>query len=304
VIQTANIADLNLGATVSAVDLVGGYDLPQGGSGAIGQTQHLILKGLTNNVQIDIWQYIEQALITRLYRQSDGQPNKILIATKTVTPGTVWQGTTVLTMFAMVGEQFATVVQNDWYQSTDTLATTGQFEYLQAGKQLEGLADIDKAVVRDLTVPIGSKSFAETKPEGDNSNSFASTAYVDRAVENSGGGGGGVGGTDTYSTTEQLTNKVWIDGKPIYRKITQWTAVAVAVGAVPSLGAYSNFCPGADKITDGKLIWQTNQSSGSAAGVSYPALYISGTNFILRNDTSAAIAAGFVYYILLEYTKV
>ena len=184
VIQTANIADIMIGATVSAIDFVGGYDLPQGGAGNVGQMLHIILEGVTNGVRVHIWQLFEQSLITRLYRQTDGQPNKILIATKTVVPGTVWSGTTLLDMQAMVGEQFATVIQNDFYLSTGTLATTGQVEYLQAGQQFEGIADIDKAVIRDLTVPIGSNSFAQTMPEGDNSNRLATTAYADRAAKN------------------------------------------------------------------------------------------------------------------------
>ena len=32
------------------------------------------------------------------------------------------------------------------------------------------------------------------------------------------------GGSDVYSTTETLTNKIWIDNRPIYRKIIQATS--------------------------------------------------------------------------------
>lgn len=46
---------------------------------------------------------------------------------------------------------------------------------------------------------------------------------------------------EVYSTSEQKTNKVWIDGKPIYRKVINFTGTVSQInGADTILGSISN----------------------------------------------------------------
>lgn len=51
---------------------------------------------------------------------------------------------------------------------------------------------------------------------------------------------------DVYSTDETLTNKVWIDGKPIYRKVFEFANIPTAVGTATLLS--SNFPIPRDKV--------------------------------------------------------
>lgn len=46
-------------------------------------------------------------------------------------------------------------------------------------------------------------------------------------------------GVDTYSTTETLTNKVWIDGKPIYRRVFSYQST-IGAGATETLGTIND----------------------------------------------------------------
>ena len=111
------------------------------------------------------------------------------------------------------------------------------------------------------------------------------------------------GGTDTYSTTETLTNKIWVNGKPIYRKVIQINTIN-AGQTVISLDttnvdeyltiegmAYSqNDCVPIPKVHNNDFIYQIGW-------------------FIVKSTNSLIIEAGsstsgiIKGYAILEYTK-
>jgi hypothetical protein len=55
---------------------------------------------------------------------------------------------------------------------------------------------------------------------------YAQRSYVDKA--------------NSYSTTETLTGGTWIDGKPIYRKVTSYTSVSGSGGFTGLYGILEN----------------------------------------------------------------
>lgn len=107
---------------------------------------------------------------------------------------------------------------------------------------------------------------------------------------------GGASSPDTFSTNEVLTNKVWVDGKPIYRKV-------VNCGALPN-NATKAVPHGLSGVN---VIWV----GGSALGVSLPfaastaaetiMVWVDSTNINLRTgmDRTAYNPA----YVTFEYTK-
>ena len=176
--QNESLADVTVGQRVDSIDFVGGYNLQSTGASVLADFR---VTGVTTGKEIIVrmttasaQQGIHQIII-----------NAANIATKTVAISPVgnvntnWSGQTVFTVFEMIGEEFATVTRNDYAGRTDLVSTTTQVEFLAAGQQLEGIADIDKAVIHDLTIPVGAKAFVPTKPDWDNSNFPASTAYAD-----------------------------------------------------------------------------------------------------------------------------
>jgi hypothetical protein len=120
--------------------------------------------------------------------------------------------------------------------------------------------------------------------------------------------------TTTYSTTEQLTGEIWIDGKPIYQRVFTGTISAAAGNTITSLlpdGTVSTLV--SDQVRadlgDG---WVTtgNNSSGSNFGceiwwdkstVSPPAGR--GLGSVEMRAWSTAIKTNASYYVVLEYTK-
>lgn len=111
------------------------------------------------------------------------------------------------------------------------------------------------------------------------------------------------GAFDIYSETETRTNKVWIDGKPIYRKV-------VNCYPMPNNAAlnYSVSLPYHDMITfiSGVAVWEQSDiaiplpyaSSGSLD--SQVAYYYSGSNIIISTKSDRS---SFKCYVTLEYTK-
>ena len=101
---------------------------------------------------------------------------------------------------------------------------------------------------------------------------------------------------DVYSTDEVKTNKVWIDGKPIYRKVWYWQNVTS--GAKDNLASLH-----IDKIviinpviSEGTYIFQPYFSD-----TSYSRLLIDKSNWNLIWDKSAGTADWIV--LTIEYTK-
>jgi hypothetical protein len=107
---------------------------------------------------------------------------------------------------------------------------------------------------------------------------------------------------EMYSTSEIKTNKIWIDGKPIYRKVYNTTTVAGNNNI-----SISNISSNIESIIkmDGFII----QSSGNITSLSYYYtsndwcnLYYSANsdNIIIRCGTTASFGNT---YLIVEYTK-
>ena len=118
---------------------------------------------------------------------------------------------------------------------------------------------------------------------------------------------------DTYSETEVKTNKVWIDGKPIYRVVRHvWEGISPVSGYTwnSSNSTYTGqFTTNADVITDisallrvwngTKNLWsrQCGQGWNSA-----PNIIWQGNNEVYHNMSSSYGSNNSVY-IIIEYTK-
>lgn len=106
---------------------------------------------------------------------------------------------------------------------------------------------------------------------------------------------------EVYSTSEVKTNSIWIDNKPIYRKVVQTGALSGSVKnvahGISSLNIVINLYGIA--ITSGNAYYtiprvvntQTNQQIG---------LNANGTNITLDAGSNASFADSFV---IIEYTK-
>ena len=109
---------------------------------------------------------------------------------------------------------------------------------------------------------------------------------------------------DTYSTTETLTNKVWIDGKPIYRKVwevnvTKGTAYAIDISGLnmdiptniygfANLGSQSYFMPLNSSISSGFVL---------STAIRYK------SNIQIRINGDNISAGDYPVKVVLEYTK-
>lgn len=113
---------------------------------------------------------------------------------------------------------------------------------------------------------------------------------------------------DIYSLNEVKTNKVWIDGKPIYRKIVEYSNTST-IGANNSSTEIQiahnisnfNFCTETTLIRPSQYL-MFPQANGSTNVNKWTGIaYVNATNIIMRivNDTWSANT----WYIILEYTK-
>lgn len=111
---------------------------------------------------------------------------------------------------------------------------------------------------------------------------------------------------EIYSTDEIKTNKVWIDGKPIYRKV-----VSVNFPTSSSTATTNHNISNIDTVTDYELIWldtadskwyksykdTTGQYYVQADGISSTSVYVkSGSNYDWAKRTANR-------YAIIEYTK-
>ena len=110
---------------------------------------------------------------------------------------------------------------------------------------------------------------------------------------------------DVYSTTEVKTNKVWINGKPIYRKVVLWKP-----GVISSYGKQSDYnithnisnmdSPISCTVIAGNYIFPFITSNNS--GFSGTAVcYFYKTHLVLRVNNDSWIDT--TWYFTLEYTK-
>ncbi len=100
---------------------------------------------------------------------------------------------------------------------------------------------------------------------------------------------------DVYSTTETLTNKIWIDGKPIYRRVFVLTNQnGVSATYIDTLVSVV----GVQTSASGSQIPVTSAADSAAAGATLM-FYLSGTGYLLFNgEYEFAKFNGIV-----EYTK-
>lgn len=114
-----------------------------------------------------------------------------------------------------------------------------------------------------------------------------------------------VSGFDVYSTSEVITNKVWIDGKLIYRKV-------VSLGALPS-SAIKTVSHGLSGVTFTSVTGVMYASGAYTMNLpfGYPVdangysvgLQASSTVVEIRTGNSVYYSSGYVAYAILEYTK-
>ena len=107
--------------------------------------------------------------------------------------------------------------------------------------------------------------------------------------------------TDTYSTSETLTNKVWIDGKPIYRKV-------VDIGALPNATnkLVNHNITNLDRAVS--IYGQAQSSTGNLHPLPYSSptasqnieLYAGTIDVVIVTGSDRSNLTG---YIILEYTK-
>lgn len=109
--------------------------------------------------------------------------------------------------------------------------------------------------------------------------------------------------TDVYSTVETLTNKVWIDGKPIYRKVINFGAlpnattknVAHGISGLTAVITYEGY-----SYNSGTTTWLPLPYVGSVSGW---VTEISVTSTDLTIKTGANLSAYASTYVVMEYTK-
>lgn len=117
---------------------------------------------------------------------------------------------------------------------------------------------------------------------------------------------GGNGDIDEYSTTETKTNKVWIDGKPIYRKVVNF-------GALPNntTKSVAHNISNMETVVFANLIGYDNLSRGGncivmpyiGSDFAHSAgFYLNGTNVYCRSG--ASLSSSYPNsYATIEYTK-
>lgn len=109
--------------------------------------------------------------------------------------------------------------------------------------------------------------------------------------------------TEKYSTEETLTNKIWIDGKPIYRKVVDF-------GTLPNATSKNV----AHNISNLSNVVNIKGWTKRADGTTFPLPYESGSQInesmaLFSNNTNISIYCGVnrteftTTYIILEYTK-
>ena len=141
-----------------------------------------------------------------------------------------------------------------------------------------------------------------TSPAGTIDGSFEYFRYSSGATATLGGTRTVGYGTDTYSTTETLTNKVWIDGKPIYRKVVNF-------GALPNTTTKS-VAHGVTGATYFTSVTGIAKNAGAGTYLQIPlawpdanspvALWCDSTNVYMRTMVNNSTSSG---YVILEYTK-
>lgn len=116
----------------------------------------------------------------------------------------------------------------------------------------------------------------------------------------------------TYSTTETLTGDKWIDGKPIYRRVYEYTgksgseSVYLDTSLQNSISTLVNAygCRAKGSSTSSNLfipLPQYTLSSGSSGSMDVFTSIVVNTSGVRLNIANSIV--GTKYYVVLEYTK-
>lgn len=159
-------------------------------------------------------------------------------------------------------------------------------------------------------VTVHGRGSSTSKPAADSTN--AGYFYFDTTIgklqrsngtawEDCEGVGGGGSSEDVYAATETLTNKVWVDGKAIYRKVINFgtlpnsTTKSVAHGV--SGATFFTDCRGMCKRSDGTHLALPAAWPGAVSVACYPDS--TNVNIVTGGDLTAYTTC----YVVLEYTK-
>ena len=104
---------------------------------------------------------------------------------------------------------------------------------------------------------------------------------------------------DMYSTNEVLTNKIWIDGRPVYRKVYTGTITSISgleIGSISNFGNLVHIEGWSNQngyITSLLQYWDENLKSILQVGYQNGKVYLNTGGSFLNTD----------YTIIMEYTK-
>lgn len=104
-----------------------------------------------------------------------------------------------------------------------------------------------------------------------------------------------------YLLTEQVTNDLWVDGKPVYQKVVEIAALAAGVNNTPhgiqTLDTLVDVRVMVSNGTNQRLLGYANPTAANSAAVDVDA-----TNIVIT--TGAGFGANYEGYAILFYTKV
>lgn len=105
---------------------------------------------------------------------------------------------------------------------------------------------------------------------------------------------------NVYSTNEVKTNKTWIDGKPIYRKV-------LVINNLPNntSTSYAHSISNIDLIYIEKAFWSLSDGACGpipqyVASSEVTSVYVNKTNVVITANVNYSTRKG---YVVLEYTK-
>lgn len=194
-----------------------------------------------------------------------------------------------------VDELPSSEIENIIYRLQDTTSTYHAGDY--ANQQTEQLAKYDD-------IPDVSKKpniFTGTQAEWDDLTIEEKEDYeIVNITDDTTDDGGGEAYIDYYSTSETKTNKVWIDGKPIYRKVLVRTTDASGTGEL-TMGTIDNFAQLVNITTI------TDSNSGTNQEIEF--YRYRDSRLSISNGTATVLMNRIVTYniykviMIVEYTK-
>lgn len=185
-----------------------------------------------------------------------------------------------------------------WLGADITLTGSGSNTYTMPASTdtLVGRASTDTLTNKTLASPIMTGTpTAPTASANDNSTKVATTAYVDE--------------TNIYSSSEVNTGKVWVDSRPIYRKVLRGQ-FTIATGANNIAHGIVSMTSSLEiiSINGGIKLGQTSVAGGQEQLLGYRETGGNWIHPISVDTTNVIITSSFAwgnsyYSIILEYVK-